>query len=187
MDLPNKQASWRVAVDGPMSLNFAIFVWQRSTSAEHVQFEAAWRDWWTSLLGERQMIGERQTSADRRIRHSAASGLEPPAFDALSSSLRAACQSNWPGFRSWWAPIDGIGRSQRLVQAKRADVGGIVQELEHEYGRLARPFQLAIDVIEGEQSSTRRYGDRYAIVAASIWHDDVAAARWLRETLAASV
>jgi hypothetical protein len=178
MDFSNQQASWRVAVDGPMSLNFAIFVWQRSTPAEHVQFEAAWRDWWTSL------VEERQRGAAGRIGQSAASALEPSALDALPSSLRTACQRNWPDFRSWWASADGIGGSQRLVQSRRADPGEIVQELEREYGRRARPFELAIDVIGSERSRTRRYGDHYAIVAAGVWQDDAAAARWLRETLA---
>jgi hypothetical protein len=178
MDFSNQQASWRVAVDGPMSLNFAVFVGQRSTFAEHVQFEAAWRDWWTSLLGERQR------GADGRIGRLSASVLEPPAFDALPSSLRDACQRSWPDFRSWWAPADGVGRGQRLVQSGRADVGKIVEELEHEHGRRARPFKFAIDVIESERSQTGRHGDRYAIIAASLWQDDAAAEGWLRETLA---
>jgi hypothetical protein len=131
-----------VAVDAPMDLNFAAFVWDKSTSAERRMLERDWRQWWSYLLEDRPR------QAEGRVRVTDHVADEAPGFDALASPLQAACQRTWADFRSWWGPHDGIGRAQQLLEAGTVDIGALVRSIERGRDTPARPFSVAIDVVE---------------------------------------
>lgn len=148
---------WRIKMDVPETLNFAIFVgyafkilpdivfddkvnkwpvkkYSIEESLSHDELREAWIDWWEGLLKGRQESKQK---------------LSRPHTDGIASKkFKDLCEEVWPDFHEWWSmPAGGHMAMTTYTTMGNGEVRTLIKEFEERLGRSVQRFSLEVDLV----------------------------------------
>lgn len=168
---------------------------------------AAWPIWWRAAVDAHRSASRPlppgAPSAEHlhqaRQRHAAVDG---PQFESLSHvpALRDAARAAFDPFQQWWQPpilaetkvqrgsrgplgLPGVKGYLIDLHHGRSTVHDVINRIEHEVGRKAKPFDLRIDILAVTQPPVIMQEEHHALVSGELVGSESDYRDWLYSTI----